>query len=233
MLNPTYGMPRSALLVCGAALLTAMPAEAAIHVLTATYDPAALTPSTVLVQSLGQPITLGLGDTVDLTIRFTGGVSVAFPSNFVLSSGLYTHQAGTVRTDTALSFTNPSPNIHSASDQQNNGFSSIDYLVAGHYEWLLYRSDTNLLPENAPPVSFTAMRNVFTISAVYSGAATRSFDRVYFYFAGETPVAGAAAASLPEPSSWATMIAGFGAIGAGLRRRKPDLTKQSRSAVRG
>lgn len=76
--------------------------------------------------------------------------------------------------------------------------------------------------------------NIASLGSGYttvSGASLGNIDRLVFDgtggnggFALDNLTLNAAVAAVPEPSAWALLILGFGAIGAGMRRRKTSAT---------
>jgi hypothetical protein len=63
-------------------------------------------------------------------------------------------------------------------------------------------------------LSFAGLRQTLTInSSDLQGP--REYDRAFFFFS-ELPQGGV----VPEPQSWAMLIAGFGLVGAAARRRR-------------
>jgi hypothetical protein len=188
-----------------------------------------LDPATFMAGQLNQialPDTLliGVGDTVDLTITFTGGATFSLANSGTLWTGLLSDTAGSVTTDGVLSFIGGSANLMTTSSvTQNNGYAHAgnqygpsDYLTSG------------------TDVSFTGIEQVFTITSndafVYldgtpfpAGPDPRAYSGAFFYYQG-TDAGGTSAA--PEPTSWALMLVGFGAVGGAMRSRR------SKTAIR-
>lgn len=76
-------------------------------------------------------------------------------------------------------------------------------------------------PSGTLPLTFAGFRWVGTIDAYGGGVTTRRYDKAMLGMFGETEKLGVAA--IPEPSTWAMMILGFGFAGAGLRARRLQL----------
>jgi hypothetical protein len=155
---------------------------------------------------LASPITLGVGDTLDMTITFAGGATVFANGedglwSLVLTS---TGPSATLQTTGTLEFLGASANVVAgpiALVQQN----SFVHLGA-YYANSLYRLDSN-------QISFTGLRQIITITGDNIGQAREYQTIALTHFSGQV------GAAVPEPASWALMIAGFGLAGAAARRR--------------
>lgn len=183
-------------------------ANAAIVVVNHVYDPANIIPSNIAGELLATPFTLGVGDTLDITITFTGGVSVTATGE----DGLWflalinTGQGATLQTSGTLELLGASANVVSGPIplSQDNSFAHVgSYYVSG-----LYRTD-------AAPISFSGLRQIITITSDDLGS-SREYDRVALTHFDGTIVAGV----IPEPATWAMLITGFGFVGVAMRRRR-------------
>ncbi len=182
-----------------------------------------LDPTTFMAGQLNQvdlpdTLSIGVGDTVDLTITFTGGAAFSLANSGTLWTGLLSDTVGSVDTDGVLSFIGGSPNLMTTSTvSQNNEYAHAgnqygpsDYLASG------------------TDVSFTGIEQVFTITGndafTYldgtpypAGPDPRSYYGAFFYYQGDGSGGTSAA---PEPASWAMMLVGFGAVGGAMRSRR-------------
>jgi hypothetical protein len=197
-------------LVFASALLVASSSAAFAATVTVNhvYNPANILPVSLTGEALATPITLGVGDTLDLTLTFTGGSTVFANSEDGLWGLLLIPSGGlnaTLETTGSLEFLGASANVVSgpiAMAQQN-----LSAHIGNYYGSGLYRLD-------AAQISFTGLRQIITIDSDDIGT-PREYDRVILtYFQGN--VGGA----VPEPAAWAMLIAGFGLVGAASRRQR-------------
>jgi hypothetical protein len=189
-------------------LATSSAAFAAIVTVNHVYDPANLLQSDITGEALATPVTLGIGDTLDLTLTFTGG-STIFANNedgfwgLLLTSG----DSSELQTTGTLEFLGASANIVSGpiALAQNNAFVHL----GSYYTSSLYRLD-------AAQISFTGLRQIITIDGDTLGA-PREYDRVALtYFSGDVQSGGRA---VPEPATLAMVLTSLGMLGAAARRR--------------
>jgi hypothetical protein len=187
--------------VAAVASLAALPASAAV--ITASLDASAMQSSLLNTVAIDL-VSLGAGDTLDLTINFTNG-PMKVGNNSALWIGLLTNGDGATLNSTATMFVlGGSANmVASLNNTQNNSFAHLGNFFGGF--------------QTGPgDLSFAGLRQTLLInSSDLQGA--RSYDRAFFFFnEGPTGVG-----AVPEPSSWAMLIAGFGLVGAVARRRRP------------
>ena len=183
-------------------LAAAVPAGA-VTTVSAVLNTGTLAPLTLNNVAI-TPVSLTVGDTLDLTISFSGG-PLTLGGGGALWIGLLTGDgSGTINTDSVLSFTGASANISGAGPlNQNNLFVH----VGSYFGNTAYQTA-------AGPITFTSINQVVTLSSDDIGG-PRSYDRAFFYY--ETAAVGG---GVPEPASWAMLIAGFGLTGAAMRRRR-------------
>jgi PEP-CTERM motif len=75
-----------------------------------------------------------------------------------------------------------------------------------------------------PVLSFTANSIRIEWSSVGNASPTDQFAYGVFNFDPSSSVFSYATGAVPEPASWALMIAGFGLVGSAMRRRKPSVS---------
>jgi hypothetical protein len=150
------------------------------------------------------PLTLAAGDDVQASITFDQSITVptALAGNFVR---LYLFPSNPVSTTTGTSGTTDlfdmgSPVLGGASGSGSG--SGFVFNV--------------LFNPTGPTFAFDTMQSNFTITDLSDP--TLDVDLASFDYVLRTPLP-----AIPEPASWAMMIAGFAAVGAGLRRR-PKIT---------
>lgn len=190
-------------LAAAAALVACAPVSAATIVRTVNITPA-LAGGGVTGEAVLDPFSYATGDVLDITLVFTAPATynMAEPYRPILSitlsgqgaSGGYV-ASGDASTTFALA--NPVGPIQ-ASGGVSNRFPSTF-------------GQTFLDVEDGPatgPTQFDGARIVYQITR---GDPTAVVSRVRFEFFG-TP------AAIPEPASWAMMIAGFGLVGGAARR---------------
>lgn len=181
------------------ASLAALPASAAVVV--ASLDATAMNLFSLNTVAI-DPISLGVGDTLDLTINFTNGPMVVGDGS-ALWIGLLTNGASGGVTTTATMFVlGGSANMAASfgTTQLNNFVHVGNYFNAGQFQ-------------TAPgDMSFAGLRQTMVFDSDNIGS-PRLYDRAFFYFE-QLP------AGIPEPQSWAMLIAGFGLVGAAARRRR-------------
>jgi hypothetical protein len=191
-----------------AALALAGAAHAATVVVNHVFDPANFTISNITGEALAVPVMLGVGDTLDLTITFAGGVGVEVQGEDGLWALLGTDDDGAIlQTDYSLSFLGASSNLIPTSGSQPNQFVHLGPYVGSSN----YRTDDQ-------PIRFTGLRQIVTITSDDLGL-PRTYDNVALTrFSGT--VTTFTPGAIPEPTTWALMIGGFGLAGATLRRRQ-------------
>lgn len=180
-------------------------ANAATSVIDATFDPAALNPFALNTVAI-DPVTIGTGDTLDLTIQFVGG-PVTIGAGSAIWFGLLTSGGSdSIETSSLLSFTGNSANLPASIGPllQTNSFVHL-----GNYFGSVAVGD----------YSFTTANQLLDV--LDAPVVPRSYDRAFFYY--ETTITGSAGPAVPEPATWAMLISGFGLVGATLRRRRPAL----------
>jgi hypothetical protein len=189
-------------------LLAASAAPAATVVVNHVYNPASIILGNINGELLATPFTLEAGDTLDITITFTGGALVtATGEDGLWLLSLTSGPSGTLNTSGTLEFLGASANVVAGPIplSQSNSFSH----VGSFYPSGLYRLDSN-------PISFTGLRQIITIDSDNIGEPREYFNVALTHFSG-TVVGGV----IPEPGTWALLIAGFGLVGAAARRRRP------------
>lgn len=182
-------------------------ADAATITVNHVMNPASVTASNIAGEALAVPVTLGVGDTLDMTITFAGGASLQVTGEdglwpLLLSNG----DGGTLQVSGTLEFLGASANIKPGllPFTNSNSFAHI-----GQYQFsTFYRL-------NSSPITFSGIRQIITITSDDIGA-PREYQRIALtYFTGQVGVAPA----IPEPASWALMICGFGLVGGAVRNR--------------
>jgi hypothetical protein len=194
-----------------AAASFAASADAATVVVNHVYDPANIVVSNIAGELLVDPFTLEAGDTLDITMTFTGGVSVSFTGEdglwllaLLIGNGL----AADLETTGTLEFLGASANIVSGPIPQSQTNSEAH--IGSYYGSSLYRLD-------AAEISFTGLRQIITIDSDNIGEPREYVTVALTYFEGS----GGGGDVVPEPATWAMLIAGFGLVGSALRRRRP------------
>ena len=185
--------------VAAVANLAALPASAAV--ITASLDASAMQIN--LLNSVAiAPVSLGAGDTLDLTINFTNGPMKVGNGSALWIGLLSNGDAATLNSTATMFVLGGSANmVGSVNGTQDNSFAHVGNFFGGF--------------QTGPgDLSFAGLRQTLTInSSDLQGP--RDYDRAFFYFS-ELPQGGV----VPEPASWAMLIAGFGLVGAAARRRR-------------
>lgn len=184
-------MSRTALYVAAlAASAFALPASAAVVVVASNVD------------FSGSPFTFGVtpGDT--FTLSYDSREQFDPSPVLVQTSG--TAQVTTVFGAPSVAFTDPPTTFGPASFP---GFGSVP--VAGRASFTLTDSDLGL--------RYLVGSDYFYGYARFAGSMLES---AAFESTPNTPILAGATAAVPEISTWAMMILGFGFVGAGLRTRK-------------
>lgn len=205
-------MKRIAAVIGALALAFPVAAGATTVTLSHVFDPAGVAAG--LSNSI-TPFNLGVGDTLDLTVTFTGGQTLNTMSDsaiwlYALTDSSY---PATLSTSGTYEFLGASPNIVSGpiAFTQDNLYSHVGaYLFS-----TLYRTDP-------APISFSGLRQVITINSVAAldpaddPSLPRAYNSLTLFVDGRV----ATGPAVPEPSTWALMIGGFGLAGTALRRRR-------------
>lgn len=188
------------LLLAGVAVSPA----SAVTTISASLNSATLLPNIFNVVAIS-PVTLGVGDTLDLTINFTGGPAVVGNGSALWIALLTsTGPSGTVNTTSTLSVIGGSANMVTTAGPLSQ---ANLYVHVGSYFF------NSLVQTSAGNMSFTGLNQVLTLDSDDMGVA-RDYQNAFFYY----DVAGSP--TVPEPASWALMIAGFGLVGGALRARR-------------
>lgn len=185
--------------VAAVASLAAFPTSAAV--ITASLDANAMQIN-LLNNVAITPVSLGVGDALDLTINFTNG-PMTVGNGSALWIGLLTNGDGATLNSTATMFVlGGSANMFgSLNNTQDNSFAQVGNFFGGF--------------QTGPgDLSFAGLRQTLTINSS-DLQDPREYDRAFFFFS-ELPQGGV----VPEPQSWAMLIAGFGLVGAAARRRR-------------
>jgi hypothetical protein len=203
---------RVTILCAGVIALAIAPSRAANVVVNHVYDPSHVLPASILGEALATPVTLGVGDTLDMTITFTGGAIAHFTGEDGLWPLLLTQTGpdATLNVSATMEFLGASPNVVSGPIplDQDNSFVHVGVF----YSSGLYRLDAN-------PISFSGLRQIITINSDDIGV-EREYQRIALtFFSGSvrfTP-----GAVVPEPATWAMTLSGLVLVaGVRLRRRK-------------
>jgi hypothetical protein len=197
------------LLFASAMLVAASAASAVTVTVSHVYDPANILIANITGEPVA-PFALDVGDTLDLTITFLGGVTVTAVGEDGLWLLALTGDFGaTLQTTGTLEFLGASGNVVAGPIPLAQTNSSIH--VGSYYSSGLYRTDAN-------PISFTGLRQIITIDSS-DVAGPRTYNRIALtHFAGVVE-----GGVIPEPATWAMLIAGFGLVGGALRRARPAL----------
>jgi hypothetical protein len=195
----------------GSLLFAASPAAADTVVVNHVYDPSNVVLGSIAGEPLITPVTLGVGDTLDLTITFTGGQIAHFDGEDGLWLLLLTNGGdATLETTGTLEFLGASSNVVSGPIPLDQDNSFIH--VGSYYFNSLYRLD-------ADPISFSGLRQIITITADDIGTDREYQTIALAFFAGSVRFSGSV---VPEPASAVLMISAVGLVAASkLRRRRP------------
>ena len=182
-------------LAAAVAVLAAFPAQA----VTFTYDLSIAAPADRVASTTAiAPVTISNGDVIDITFRRAGGGLFEYLGKTTVLAGL--DGAGFNLIDATYTFTGAGALGETRTGSAINNFSS----------GLVLRTPTQ--PD--VPFAFETIRAVINVTGlrdVVNGQAvpvpTKTFDTAYFR----------AVSFIPEPGSWAMIIAGFGLVGGMLR----------------
>jgi hypothetical protein len=190
-----------------ACLLVAAPAAAAT-----TYTIHQVLPLSAVgpggTVTLDTPVSLEVGDTLDIRYTFAGGARVTisgaeqiWPQVFGLGDAFHAY-SGT------LEVLEPGSNLLA-------GPLVMEPMEAGNAIGFLL---TDAFRTGPGPVSFSGLRQVITLDGSVGPGGT--IVPVTFFETGGLYTDGAVrfSSAVPEPASWALLIAGFGLMGARLRR---------------
>lgn len=181
----------------------AIPANAANFIVNAVINSATLQPSFLNVVDI-DPISLEVGDTLDLTITFSGG-PLTLNEGSPLWTGLLTTDAeGLITTTSTLTIIGGSANLVTSSGPLTQDNESV------HVGNFFGNSAVQTAPGS---ITFTGLNQMMAFDADNIGA-PRSYNQAFFYYESS------AVAAVPEAASWAMLITGFGLVGAVARRRR-------------
>lgn len=177
-------------------------ANAATITVSATFDPATLTPFSLNNVAI-DPVVIDAGDTLDITIAFLGGPVTIGAGSAIWFGLLASGDSDTLDTSSTISFTGGSANLLSSFGPlgQINEFVHVGSYFANA-----------LITTGGGDFSFTTANQLLDVISAPAGA--RGYERAFFYY--ETTATGGV---IPEPATWGLMIAGFGLVGAAIRRR--------------
>jgi hypothetical protein len=176
------------------------------------YDPANVLLFSFSGEALLAPVTLGAGDTLDFTVTFTGGATGTFSDEDFIWPLLYKANGApndALNVSGTIQFLGASANLVGTTIpiSQINEEQHIGTFIFSN----IYRLDSN-------PISFSGIRSILTINSAPTGP--RDYDRVVLTYDRGEFSATSGPGAIPEPASWAMMIAGFMLTGAAMRRRR-------------
>ncbi|WP_253717078.1 PEPxxWA-CTERM sorting domain-containing protein [Sphingomonas sp. AP4-R1] len=192
------------------ALLAASAAPAAVITRDYVFDLGTATASGAYtyVQSTDGPLTVSAGDTLQGTVSFLGGPITLTndptspgPGYELVGLNFYSN-GGTTTGTSVISLTGISGDY--------TGLASYSGATIGG----LFASAFNDLTPTA--FSFTGL----TYSLSFESGTATSFRAPQLELAYDARLGGAPASDVPEPAIWAMMLAGFGAMGASMRKRR-------------
>jgi PEP-CTERM motif len=155
--------------------------------------------------------TLAAGDTFDYTIDFKGSQTLTLFNASTLWAFSYSGAPSSTVTGTGtLSFLDSSGNAFLTSSVKTSSENSV------HFGQIFNSADfAGGLPAT---LTFYGVHYVGTLDSYGDPNVTsREYNRPALYFVADR---NAIAVGVPEPASWALMIAGFGLTGAAMRRRR-------------
>jgi hypothetical protein len=191
---------RFVLAAAGAALFASAPAGAATHTFSFAVPESFIaqlaTQAGIASFDLPQPTEVAVGDTIDVTFNFEAPLTS--PHGLIagairLAGG---NDGSTQRFGTA-SYEYLSPQGAGPFSRSNFGWSTFGGEIGP-----LVQVGNNF----GPPATVQGVRTVFTVDGPASGPIT--YTTAYY----------GAWVAVPEASTWAMMIAGFGAVGCAMRR---------------
>jgi hypothetical protein len=206
---------RNSLLIAAAATgclcpLASSPATAATVVASHTVDLTTVNlsgNSLFIDELLSAPVTLAEGDTLDFTLDFLSNQTLEIGSPNSILAGVWVEDNGDSATFTALGqlffLGATGPVVSGALDSESGCCVHFANAIAGAQ-----------LTSGSGPISFSGIRYVALVQDFDDNTA-KTYERTFFQFAGAS-----FRIAVPEPSTWAMMLLGFGAVGFAMRRRR-------------
>jgi hypothetical protein len=162
----------------------------------------------------GFNVAIAEGDTFDFTIDFLGSQTLTLANASALWAFSYADVGSDVTGTGTLALLDAAGNAFLTS----NSFTSTE----GFVHFGQYFNSGEFAGGLPASITFSGLRYVGTVDDyIDAGVTTKNYDNPGFYFVADRMAVGGA---VPEPASWALMIAGFGLVGSAMRRRVAKVT---------
>jgi hypothetical protein len=158
-------------------------------------------------EELASPVYLSAGDTLDLTLRFTGSQTLRINDPFDIRARVIVPVEfieDNFTSDASFSFRGAKGSTPAAP------IADFEYNGNGHFGNIIDPEQIG-----AGSIEFSGLRLVAKVVS-FDTPGPHSFRFSSFFFRGLGYSIGTA---VPEPGTWAMMIAGFGMVGAAVRRQ--------------
>ncbi|MBC7519624.1 MAG: PEPxxWA-CTERM sorting domain-containing protein [Sandarakinorhabdus sp.] len=152
--------------------------------------------------------TLAVGDTLDFTINFKGAQTLTLVNPTLLWAYIYASTSSDVTGTGTLSLLGPGGAAFLTSTVKTDTEGVV------HFGQNFGPGDFTALPA---VLTFSGLHYVGTVDAYLAGMTSRDYATPTFAFDADGHSTNG---TVPEPASWAMLIAGFGLVGAAARRRR-------------
>ncbi|WP_296717134.1 PEPxxWA-CTERM sorting domain-containing protein [Erythrobacter sp.] len=160
--------------------------------------------------------TVQSGDTVNWNIDFAGNQQLTLTGMMSIFPWFRTAESDTINMTGTMNLLGADGSVlFSASKTDSNG--SI------HLGQFMRSSDFGALP---PSITFAGIQYIGTVNSWATGDLSKTYDQTRMRWSAASASVSQFQASVPEPTTWAMMLLGFGFVGGAMRsvKRKQKLT---------